>query len=597
MTYNTFCNSLIPYVVTQIHDKLDAELRGAHFVHLITDCWSSYLSISFLALGAVIVKEDFSRVTRIIGMVRITGSQNAEALKEAIEMTINTFGFNKNKLASIVCDEGKNLLRLFKPIDGDGFFYDVTDEDEEEDEKEEEDENDDIEDNDDYVEVLESEEDEGGSPEDEDETSELIQQQQQRTSPEQTHEDDIILLIPDCIGFDILAPKPSIPINVRDDDNDEYNFSYDSLIKDLELQIGSCQIPRYQCMAHKLNVSSRKSIRDCDFVSDILTKLSNFASTIKKTLILSALHRENKCKIHRQNFTRWSSSFTMLLTMLKSYKKNLFNDTHKCPVSQTIIEKVLRILLPLYLVTNEIQSDNSSISIVIPTLLILLHENLNRMVFEEEDEHLNDFRDYLVYYINQKFDHELNSNVYQVAALLNVGKLSGWRDRSFGRPYYNTAKSALYDVVNMFSKHTVAPDTETPFSAEPDVQLIAPYDAINHGGLSSLARMVKSTSKYQDLARSTLDGELRAEVDLFNEHLRNTKFTSTSEFWKKYKNEMPHLFNLALRLLTIPATSAFLERFFSYAGIYCNNRTPNLSDETLINRSLIRSNMCLLEAK
>jgi hypothetical protein len=97
MTYNTFCNSLIPCVVKKIHDKLDAELRGAHFVHLITDCWSSYLSISFLALGAVVVKEDFTRVTRIIGMVRVTGSQNAEALKEAIERIVNSYDFNKNK--------------------------------------------------------------------------------------------------------------------------------------------------------------------------------------------------------------------------------------------------------------------------------------------------------------------------------------------------------------------------------------------------------------------------------------------------------------------------------------------------------------------
>lgn len=282
--------------------------------------------------------------------------------------------------------------------------------------------------------------------------------------------------------------------------------------------------------------------------------------------------------------------------MLKSYKKNVFDDTHNCPVSQSTIEKILRILLPLYLVTNEIQSDNSSISIVLPTLLILVHENLSRMVFETEDEHLRNFRDYLVYYINLKFSNEFQSNVYQVAALLNVGKLSGWRDRSFGKPYYNTAKSALLDVLNMFTKHTVGPDKETPITSVPDVQSIAPYDSINNSGLSSLACMVKTTSKYQDLARSALDEELKSEVDIFNEHLINTKFTSTSEFWKKNKNQMPYLFNLALKPLTIPPTSEFLERFFSYSGIICSNRTPNLSDEMLINRSMIRSNMCLLEA-
>jgi hypothetical protein len=443
--------------------------------------------------------------------------------------------------------------------------------------------------------VVESEEDESRNIEDE--TNALVQQeQQQQLSPEQVLENEIILLVPDCIDFNVSAPKPAAPLDVRDDDSDEYDLSHGCLITDLELEIGSNQIPRFQCMAHKLNVSIRKSVKDSEYVGNVLTELSNFASNIKKTLILSALHRENKCKIHRQNFTRWSSSFTMLISMLKSYKKNLFDDTHTCPVSQSIIEKVLRILLPLYLVTNDIQSDNSSISIVLPTLLILVHENLSRMVFEADDEHLQDFRDYLVYYINLKFSHEFQSNVYQVAALLNVGKLSGWRDRSFGKPYYNTAKSALFDVLNMFTKHTVTPDEETTIAIVPNVQSIVPYDAINNTGLSSLARMVRTTSKYQDLAKSSLDEELKAEVDLFCDHLRNTKFTSTSEFWKKYKREVPYLFNLALKLLTIPATSAFLERFFSYAGIICNNRTPNLSDEMLINRSMIRSNMNLLEA-
>jgi hypothetical protein len=139
-------------------------------------------------------------------------------------------------------------------------------------------------------------------------------------------------------------------------------------------------------------------------------------------------------------------------------------------------------------------------------------------------------------------------------------------------------------------------DEETLIATLPDVQSIVPYNAINNSGLSSLVRMVKTTSKYQDLAKSALEEELEAEVDIFNEHLRITKFTSTSEFWKKYKNEVPCLFKLALKLLTIPATSAFLERFFSYAGIICNNRTPNLSDEMLNNRSIIRRNMSLLEA-
>jgi hypothetical protein len=38
---------------------------------------------------------------------------------------------------------------------------------------------------------------------------------------------------------------------------------------------------------------------------------------------------------------------------------------------------------------------------------------------------MRDFRDYIVYYLKIKFAYELNSKVYQVASILNVGKLSG----------------------------------------------------------------------------------------------------------------------------------------------------------------------------
>ena len=42
------------------------------------------------------------------------GHHNAENIAKTIEMTVNEYNFNKNKIKSIVCDEGSALLRLFK---------------------------------------------------------------------------------------------------------------------------------------------------------------------------------------------------------------------------------------------------------------------------------------------------------------------------------------------------------------------------------------------------------------------------------------------------------------------------------------------------
>jgi len=50
-----------------------------------------------------------------------------------------------------------------------------------------------------------------------------------------------------------------------------------------------------------------------------------------------------------------------------------------------------------------------------------------------------------------------------------------------------------------------------------------------------------------------------------------------------------------LRLLSIPATSAHIERFFSVAGIINSKHSTNISDDLLIERSLLKANIKLLE--
>ena len=84
----------------------------------------------------------------------------------------------------------------------------------------------------------------------------------------------------------------------------------------------------------------------------------------------------------------------------------------------------MKILSPLYIFTNDMQSDDANISYVVPSILTLIHANLDRMVLPiaEQDE----FRNNLIQYIKHKFNFELTSKVYLVAAVLNVGTLKKW---------------------------------------------------------------------------------------------------------------------------------------------------------------------------
>jgi hypothetical protein len=69
------------------------------------------------------------------------------------------------------------------------------------------------------------------------------------------------------------------------------------------------------------------------------------------------------------------------------------------------------------------------------------------------------------------------------------------------------------------------------------------------------------------LARNKI--ELENEIKSFTEILDKMKLEkkqnfTTRQFWEKYRERLPNLNRLALLLTSIPASSAFIERFFSF---------------------------------
>lgn len=60
------------------------------------------------------------------------------------------------------------------------------------------------------------------------------------------------------------------------------------------------------------------------------------------------------------------------------------------------------------------------------------------------------------------------------------------------------------------------------------------------------------------------------------------------------KTNFPNLFKLYVRFSSIPASSAFIERFFSICGVVCKQRAGNSSDDLLITRSFLKCNIEIL---
>ena len=70
---------------------------------------------------------------------------------------------------------------------------------------------------------------------------------------------------------------------------------------------------------------------------------------------------------------------------------------------------LIQILL-LYAFSNDLQNDMAHIGLVIPAVLSLIYENLDRMILNDENQ--NKFRNDLIKYLKIKFEFELSSKEY-----------------------------------------------------------------------------------------------------------------------------------------------------------------------------------------
>jgi hypothetical protein len=113
------------------------------------------------------------------------------------------------------------------------------------------------------------------------------------------------------------------------------------------------------------------------------------------------------------------------------------------------------------------------------------------------------------------------------------------------------------------------------------------------------------TSFNSEIQKIVIDQELDSEIDIYKNLIAEKNFwngfellyKSSSEFWinSQIQKQMPKLSQLFFILNTIPATSAAIERFFSIAGIVNDKRRLRMRDDLVIQRTMIKSNMELLE--
>jgi len=63
------------------------------------------------------------------------------------------------------------------------------------------------------------------------------------------------------------------------------------------------------------------------------------------------------------------------------------------------------------------------------------------------------------------------------------------------------------------------------------------------------------------------------------------------EFWRKHESDLNKLYQLAMTVLSVPATSAAVERVFSHGGLIMKPHRAQMNDKLLSSLIFLKCNM------
>lgn len=97
------------------------------------------------------------------------------------------------------------------------------------------------------------------------------------------------------LGTDINIQRDDTGIDFTELEEDCYVNTDHGSLKDLSIKLGTYELPRFSCAAHKMNIAVRRAITSHKPLSKMLKKLSAFSAKIKHSIDLSKVHLSKKC--------------------------------------------------------------------------------------------------------------------------------------------------------------------------------------------------------------------------------------------------------------------------------------------------------------
>uniref|UniRef100_A0A914PN96 HAT C-terminal dimerisation domain-containing protein n=1 Tax=Panagrolaimus davidi TaxID=227884 RepID=A0A914PN96_9BILA len=373
---------------------------------------------------------------------------------------------------------------------------------------------------------------------------------------------------------------------LSDENVDEIQFVMD----DFE-QNGSPN--KLHCVAHRLQLVQKDVFEKDDLLAvrkAVFETISHFARSHQASAELFA---RSKSRLLFPAATRWSTLTITYERVLKLKDDiNIIALQHGWPTltKQTIdaIENILLLTKDIADFTTQIQSDsNPTISLLFPGLHNI-KTNLYQKKYEVKSHPIIDFEDViddLISAIDKRFDDVLSTNtengdpLFAASTLLDSTTAGLFPDLE--ELDLQQTKKVFYAMAKKLNLKLDEDDSRNDVSTQPLKK--------NRLGFSIQQPSSQLTStKTKSFGKEITEFFTAVKEDNWN-------FDKPIEAWFLHKAQYPKLFEIAMAILPIPATSAAVERMFSQLKIHTDNHKSNSKSYLTRLRVLLSCNKALYD--
>ncbi|KAK9953880.1 hypothetical protein ABG768_016000 [Culter alburnus] len=412
-------------------------------------------------------------------------------------------------------------------------------------------------------------------------------------------------------AFKVKLPQQSVDPS---DDNEEEtdNLDDEELWEDLDnhqetLLDMTRSRQRLSCFAHSLQLVIGDGLKEAKFISLAIAKASKLTSLLHSSTTFKnrfeATFGSGK-SIPVANVTCWNSTFKQVQAITSLDYKNLaeicgkeFENVVFTLREWNQLQELSAILGPFSEATDLTQGEKSvTISMVVPTVLDLNTHLLKMGETRSQCQplikalHNSLQRRFSGIFVKAKMAREceapmpFHQDVYFLSAMLDPQFGLNWIDLDVSNSDASSLKMFREDVKRTLTKSVADGEATQQMNADDS------SSSNNSPPPTKLPRLVVHYKAHKSQRNLTVDASISDQISKYFSDIQDPCSDSALVFWSKNKDRYPQLHALAVKLLSVPASSAPVERIFSRGGLIMRPHHARLGSRMVSSLIFLKSN-------